>query len=53
MQLSCSDSVPLINLQSSGMSLDALDALGDTLGVAEVEPEAPKPLPKDIVQVLG
>ncbi|MGH0176718.1 UNVERIFIED_CONTAM: hypothetical protein FKN15_073316 [Acipenser sinensis] len=32
------------------MSLDALDALGDTLGVAEVEPEAPKPLPKDIVQ---
>ncbi|KAK6494907.1 calpastatin-like [Huso huso] len=36
--------------ESSGMSLDALDALGDTLGVAEVEPEAPKPLPKDIVQ---
>ncbi|XP_041101522.1 calpastatin [Polyodon spathula] len=36
--------------ESSGMSLDALDALGDTLGVAEVEPQAPKPLPKDIIQ---
>ncbi|XP_066567902.1 calpastatin isoform X3 [Amia ocellicauda] len=36
--------------QGSSISMDALSALGDTLGAPEPVPEPPKPLPKDIVK---
>ncbi|XP_028826828.1 calpastatin isoform X4 [Denticeps clupeoides] len=36
--------------EGASMSLDALEALGDSLGSAEPVPEAPKVLPKDMVK---
>ncbi|XP_051785989.1 calpastatin-like isoform X2 [Erpetoichthys calabaricus] len=36
--------------EDQGMSLAALDALGDSLGVPDTKPEPPQPLPKDIVK---